>query len=388
MNFRHVIANLTVDIKQFTRNKAVMFWTLAFPILIMLLFGAIFSGLGEQEYHIAVQNNDGGVWSTNLTDILNDTGVFIVDSIDPSEDPEELVRSGGYNTILVIPDGYSDDLNASMTALFMSQMAGPNATGAGAAAAQPIPTANLTAYYDPTDTSAMTKVSILSSVLQGMNQGLSGASEMIVLESHTALGERLEFIDFFTPGIIAMSVMTSSLFGTVGINTELKQKGVLRKLATTPLSRPEWLLSNILYQLVMATLSVIAILLVGMAAFGLEFQLNIFLPVFVILNVFTFAGIGMLITRFVKEAQSAEAAANAIMFPMMFLSGIFFSFEMMPAFMQSVAKAMPLYYVAEGLRDSLVYADMAGAAFNALVIGVIGMTVFVAGVFLTSWKDD
>jgi len=234
----------------------------------------------------------------------------------------------------------------------------------------------------------MAKVQILGSMVQGLNQGLSSAPEIVGLQPETALGEEFDFIDYFTPGIIAMSVMTSSLFGTVSINTELRQKGVLRKLATTPLTRPEWLLSNILYQLVIATLSVTAILVFGLVAFDLSFDLNLFLPLFIVLNVFTFAGIGMLITRFVKEAQSAEAAANAIMFPMMFLCGIFFSIDMMPVFMQQVAHAMPLYYVAEGLRDSMTNADFAGAGINALVIGVFGMIVFILGVLLTSWKDE
>ena len=71
-------------------------------------------------------------------------------------------------------------------------------------------------------------------------------------------------------------------------------------------------------------------------------------PIILILA-FAFAGIGMILTRFAKEAESA-AAANAISFPLMFLSGSFFPLEMMPGFMQTVGRILPLYYVNEGLR--------------------------------------
>ena len=77
-------------------------------------------------------------------------------------------------------------------------------------------------------------------------------------------------------------------------------------------------------------------LLVSYAVFNVSLQINAWLPVFIVLDVFAFVGIGMILTRFVKEAQSAAAAANAISFPMMFLSGSFFPIEMMPGFLQTV----------------------------------------------------
>jgi len=80
-------------------------------------------------------------------------------------------------------------------------------------------------------------------------------------------------------------------------------------------------------------------------------------PVFVALAVFAFVGLGMVLTRVAKEAESAAAAADALMFPMMFLSGTFFPVEMMPEFLQKFAKVLPLYYVNEGLRAAMVSAD-------------------------------
>ena len=101
----------------------------------------------------------------------------------------------------------------------------------------------------------------------------------------------------------------------MNLNTELRQKGVIRKLSTTPITRTDWILSNILYQFILAVISTIAMLLVSYAVFNVSLQINAWLPVFIVLDVFAFVGIGMILTRFVKEAQSAAAAANAISVP-------------------------------------------------------------------------
>jgi ABC-2 type transport system permease protein len=221
-----------------------------------------------------------------------------------------------------------------------------------------------------------------------MNQGMTFSEPFIQREYVSTVSEGFTYIDFFAPGIIAMSVMTSSLFGAVNINAELRQKGVLRKLATTPITRTEWILSNILYQIILAFISTAAILVVAYLAFDVHFNLNGWLPVFVILDVFAFAGVGMLLTRLAKEAESAAAAANAVMFPMMFLSGSFFQLEMMPGFLQTIARFLPLYYVNEGLRSSMVTMKWDLVYSHAAVIAVFAAAMFVLGVFLTSWKED
>jgi ABC-2 type transport system permease protein len=376
MNPKRVAANLNVNMKEWSRNKAAMFWTLLFPILLILMFGFIFAGEGETTYDLPIQNRDGGPWSTNLTEIINNTGVFDVRMVDPDMDPDDFVLENNANIILIIPENYSQEINSIVFGGLENS------------------SVNLTVKYDPAVSSTPQKISILSSVIEGVNKGIlvlknvKGAEDTVEIQAETTLSDQFEFIDFFTPGIIAMAVMSTSIFGTVGINTELRQKGVLRKLATTPLTRGEWLLSNMFYQLIMSMFATMAILFVGILVFDLHFSLNFFLPLFIVLNVFAFSGTGMLITRFVKEAQSAEAAANAIMFPMMFLAGTFFPLESMPEFLQGVALILPLYYVNEGLRSSMVTLNFSQAWYYAAVIGIFAAVIFILGVFVTTWKEE
>lgn len=372
MNFNRIFANVVVDLKHFYREKSTVFFVLMFPILLILLFGFIFQGQGDLSYDLDIQNLDGGTQADALLQNITFSGIFTVNEIDDTTTVDtQYIEDRSLNMVLIIPAGYTDGVNT---------MLDPTMPPA------PVP---LTIYYDPSNTAAQSKVQILSSVIGYMNKQLANTTDYIFIDQPiSTASDELEYIDFFVPGIIAMSVMSSSLFGTVGINTELRQKGILRKLATTPLTRPEWLLSNILYQFIMAMMSTTVILLVGFLVFGLVPHIGPFMFLFIVLNVFSFAGIGMLITRFVKEAESAQAAANAVMFPMMFLSGTFFPLEMMPDFLKIIAKFLPLYYVNEGLRASMITMNNNVILVSAGVIFAFAMVVFILGIFVTTWKED
>jgi ABC-2 type transport system permease protein len=221
----------------------------------------------------------------------------------------------------------------------------------------------------------------------GINLDISRTPPFLRPVEKSILTKKYRFIDFFIPGIIAMAVMTLSLFGTVDLNAELRQKGIIRKLCTTPITRAEWILSNILYQYIIAIVATIAMLLVSYAVFKVNLHLNAWILLFILLDVFAFVGIGMILTRFVKGAQSAAAAANAISFPMMFLSGSFFPIELMPGFLQTLAKTLPLYYVNEGLRGAMIFEDNGAALHDATIIGIFAGIVFSVGLLATKWKE-
>jgi ABC-2 type transport system permease protein len=216
---------------------------------------------------------------------------------------------------------------------------------------------------------------------------MSGQPPFIRATETSMRTTKYRFIEFFVPGIIAMSVMTSSLSGAVNMNAELRQKGVIRKLSTTPITRTDWILSNILYQFVLSVICTMAILVVSYAVFSVRLQINAWLFVFIVLEVFAFGGIGMMLTRVANEAESAAAAANFIMFPMMFLSGSFFPLELMPGFLQMIARTLPLYYVNEGLRASMVFVDNTAALRYAATIGVFAAVAFVLGISTTKWEE-
>jgi len=79
--------------------------------------------------------------------------------------------------------------------------------------------------------------------------------------------------------------------------------------------------------------------------------------------------------------------SNAIGFPMMFLSGSFWDLNFMPQYMQIIAKVMPLTYLNDGLRDTMIYGNETSALINLAVVAVLGVVFFALASRLMSWKE-
>ncbi|MDD2468678.1 MAG: ABC transporter permease [Desulfobulbus sp.] len=369
MNLRVVGANLVVSLKCFYRERTAMFFTTMFPILLILVFGAIFMDDDNLHYNLCLQDLDQTETSAEIGKSLASTGKFKVIPVDAAIEATQYVNDTKENLVVVIPKDYeklsgqyllNGDLNAFATLRFV---------------------------YDPSSSSVLEKMQLLNLVFATMNQELSAKPPFIRTAQESIHTRKYRFLKFFIPGIIAMAIMTESLFGTVQVNTELRQRGIIRKLSTTPITRTDWILSSILHQIILAVISTTLMLLVSYIVFDVQLSINAWLPLFIVLDVFTFVGIGMILTRLVREAQSASSAANAIMFPMMFLSGSFFPLEMMPDFLQKFAKVLPLYYLNEGLRAAMVFQDNGTALSNASTIGAVAAVVFILGITVTRWEE-
>jgi ABC-2 type transport system permease protein len=250
-----------VKLTSFYREKTTMFFTFAFPIILILVFGTIFMSQDNVEYHLCVQDLDQTNSSAQAVKSLELNGKFKITRVDPAINAAQYVRDNKVNLVLVIPKGYErslvqrmalQDFNASVT---------------------------ITYIYDPSSSSVDTKKDILNAVLAGINQKMSGKPPFIRSAEKSILARKYRFIEFFVPGIIAMSVMTLSLFGTVDSDTELRQKGIIRKLSTTPITRTEWILSNILYQFILAVISTTVMLLVSYAVFDVSLHIDAWLRV-------------------------------------------------------------------------------------------------------------
>ena len=242
MSLRVIGANLIVSIKSFYREKTAVFFRIAFPVLLILVFGTIFMNQDNVRFDFYVQDLDQTDLSAELVKTLELNEKFKITTVDPAIDAAQYARKNKLNLVVVIPKDYESsliqrmkhkDLDASVT---------------------------ITYIYDPSSTSVDTKMQILNSVFAEINQRMSGKPPFIMPAETSILSRKYRFIDFFVPGIIAMTVMTASLFGAVNVNAELRQKGVIKKLSTTPITHTDWILSNVLYQFLLSVISTISIL--------------------------------------------------------------------------------------------------------------------------------
>ena len=362
--------------KSWYRSKSNIFWTIAFPLLLIVLFGAIF-GNGSTKFDLYLQNRDLNPTTFQPTplsggyvNVLNQTGAFNLHVISVDvQDPVGYVKSDARThnqgqRLLIIPANFSQTLK----------------TGTQNATVQ--------LYMDQSDRASASLAGIIHSVTVSYAAAVAHAPDNLQV-IQLGIGTRnIRYIDFFIPGVIGMTLLTTGVFGAVNTNGRYRELKIIKKLATTPLSKVEWILGMVGYQMILATISLVVILFFGYVIFGVTATIYIYTVGLVVAAALLFPGIGMVLANFVKEAEGADAAANAITFPMMFLSGTFWPLDSLPNIMKSIANFMPLTYVNTGLRDALIYAEPGQALTNTII--ALGLAAFfiVIGSLLMNWKEE
>lgn len=371
MNHRFIITDFFLSFKQWMRSIGTVFWTLMFPILLILIFGAIFSGTDTVSYDLYIQDHDQSASSSQLISTLENISILTIKPIDTNKDIKSYMKDNDITNALVIPATFEQTI-------YQSKLNNNSDIQV-----------NVTYFYDPSEqTTQSVMQSILSSTLYEYNLILEDGRKVIGLHQETTLDEDFDFIDFFIPGIIGLTIMNSCIYGSIERNTKYRKAGILRKLLTMPVTRTEWIIAKMLFMLFLSFLSAFVILLFGVIVWGLHIHLSIFAFILIIATSFMFSGMGMIISRFVKDEETADMAGGAISFPMMFLAGTFFPLEQMDQILQLIARVLPLYYVNEGLRNAMVYANFEKTLWFTAIVLIFAIVFFIAGAGLTKWDED
>jgi ABC-2 type transport system permease protein len=369
MNPRFIIADVKASFKQWIRSKGTVFWTLLFPVLLILIFGSIFSGTGDVDYELVVQNQDTTPYSIGFIEQLENTSMITINEIDASENISTYMNDKEIPSGLLIPSDFGSSIEQSSINTSATSL--------------------LTFYFDQSQQTTVSVVrTIVSNTLQEYNLAVSGGRHILNLQQKETITEDFDFIDYFVPGMIGFTIMTSCIYGSIERNTKFRKDGILRKMQTMPVSRMDWILSKMIFMLFLSFLSTSVILLVGFLVWNLSIHFTIFAVIIIIATSLLFSGMGMIIGRFVKEEETADMAGGAITFPMMFLAGTFFPFEQMPSYLQLIAQALPLYYVNEGLRNTMIYANMEKTLYFTAFVILFAFVFFIVGVMMTKWKED
>ncbi|MGZ4914408.1 MAG: ABC transporter permease, partial [Halobacteriota archaeon] len=375
MKLSRISVDFISSLKIFFRGRSSFFWVLAFPIIVMLIFGAIFSG--SMQYNLAVQDKDGSDTSAAFIKALNSTDALKVHMIDPNQDADAYLKANQVTGVLTIPQGFGQTVQQDLAlgaarpaAVVQVNSSAAGVTNAGAVAAAGVssqsPTsngsANVTAAsviltVDQSSTSANLVIGVVGNIASGFNSQITGTKQVVGVENSNVLGSNYRYIDFFVPGIIGMTILTSGVLQTVSMQTQYRNKGILKKLATTPLRKSEWIISKMLYQAVVVFISAALIIVAAKLVYQVRFVADVTTIGLIFAGTICFTGLGMIIARFVKDEDAASAAASSITLPMLFLSGTFIPIESMPDYLQAVAKVLPLTYLNYGLRDSMILGD-------------------------------
>lgn len=172
-------------------------------------------------------------------------------------------------------------------------------------------------------------------------------------------GDAIRYVDWVVPGILGMNMMYSALWGVGYVVVRYRQSGYLRRLKATPLKKYEFLSAQIISRL-LVTLSASAIVFAGthlvldykmVGSVGLLFLVAV-------LGALSMITIGLAIACRTESKEFADGLLNAITFPMLLLSGVWFSLDGSPEWVQWIAQLLPLTHVLEAARAVML--DNAG----------------------------
>lgn len=354
--------------KQYMRSKVGAFFTFIFPILLILLFGAIFTNTGNTTIDLPVQDLDGTTLSDRFLDALNETHVVRISMVSTALDLETYVRENSLSVALLIPAGFEANVVEGLRT---------NGTVH----------ANVTLYGDPSRSTLGIAEGVVQAVAEQMSFSIYQRGLLVQPRVQQVASQQYQYMDYFLPGIIGMTVMTTAMYAMTSTCAEYRSRKYFKLLATTTLTKAEWLSSKVLWFALALLVSLFATVAVGVAVWNVKLTIDVIAVAFIVLGAFLFVSLGMVLGSAVRDPESASAIANAIGFPMMFLSGSFFPFEAMPSYLQAVARVLPLTYLNNGLRDTMVFGNLDSALINLGVVAVLAVVFFVLGAKLMSWKE-
>jgi ABC-type multidrug transport system permease subunit len=206
----------------------------------------------------------------------------------------------------------------------------------------------------------------------------------------TVQGREIRYVDWLLPGILGMNMMFSCLFGVGYVIVRYRKSGYLKRLYATPLRAIEFIGAQVLSRLVLIML--ITVLIYLGTDFFIHFRMEgSYFSLFLVtlLGAASMVAMGLTVSARVTGEELAGGLLNMLTWPMMFLSGVWFSLEGAHSSLQAVAQLFPLTHLLDAARAIMLDgAGLAEIAPHLIVLG--GMTAlflaFGAGVF--KWTQE
>lgn len=355
--------------KMFLRNRQSVFFTLFIPIVIMTIFGLIgFDRVPKIDVGVVVANPTPP--TEQFLGQLEQVAAFNLHRGTEAQERAALEK-GDRAVVIQVPDALIPTLPANPIPVDeLRQLPAAVRVWTNVGQQQQVGTA----------------VTILTHILDKTTLAFANAPQLFDLQLEAVNAQNLKYIDFLLPGIIAMAVMQMAVFSVAFVFVDYKEKGILKRLLATPMKPGQFVTANVIVRLVVALAQAFILLLMGV----LVFQTHVVGAPWLIAIVATlggvmFLGLGFTISGIAKTVDAVPAIANLIVFPMMFLGGVFFPLDSMPDWLQNIVQYLPLTHFAEGLRD--VMAQGAGLSDIApQLYWMLGWSVVLVGLALFTFR--
>ena len=333
MNFSRFFAVVKARNIEFFRDRSSLGWNLFFPILMLVGLSFVFSGDGRAVYKVGVMN-----LAQSQSSFLDTKHVGFIDY---QETALAKVKLEQHSIDLLI------DFN---TQQYWVNQGAPNSY-------------------------------LVEKIFLGDHKNFQRIETQ---------GKKIRYVDWVLPGILGMNMMFSCLFGVGYVIVRYRKNAVLKRLKATPLSALEFVSAQLVSRLFIV-IFMSSVVYIGCNVFFDFYMLGSYfdLLVIAILGAFSLITLGLLVASRSKSEELIGGLLNLSSWPMMLLSGVWFSLEGAPNAVKVFADFLPLTHLVAGARKIITEgATLADISYHVSIL--IGMSVlFLAlGAYFFSWNTE
>jgi len=339
MNLKRFFAVFKARNIEFFRDKSSLSWNLIFPVLLLVGFSLIFSGDGRSAYKVGLIKGQ-SIESLNI-EKLNIKDTRFIDYIDYqtlASAKEKLTR----HTIDLVIDQHNR------------------------------------AFWVNEESSKSYLVERIFS------EQLHGYSRL------TTSGKKIRYVDWVLPGILGMNMMFSCLFGVGYVIVRYRKNAVLKRLKATPLSAFEFVSAQLLSRLFIV-MFMSAVVYSGCNLLFDFYMLGSYFDLFIIgmLGAFCLISLGLLVASRSKSEELIGGLLNVTSWPMMMLSGVWFSLEGAPGALKSFADILPLTHLVSGARKVITEgATLSDISYHVNILLLMSVIFLSLGAYFFSWNTE
>ncbi|MEM8593416.1 MAG: ABC transporter permease [Pseudomonadota bacterium] len=201
-------------------------------------------------------------------------------------------------------------------------------------------------------------------------------------------GKAIRYIDWVLPGILGMNIMFGALFGVGYVIVRYRKNGVLKRLNATPVTAMQFLSAQIVSRLLIILTANTAIFIAAIVLLDLT-MIGSYVSLFIVsvLGGFALVSIGLIISSRTDSEELAGGLLNLLTWPMMFLSGVWFSLDAAPTWLQALTDVFPLTHLINASRDIMLNgATLIDVTYECTVLGVMSIVFLAIGAYLFRWN--
>ena len=327
-----VIGMAAKDAKIFFRERGTLFWTIAFPAIIMLLFTAIFGR--EIPFHgsIGVVDYDDSEITKNLVEGLNGSELFTMMYFTDEAEAVEALNEATVRAVIVFPPNFTADLYSENGSVVSWAVDGTQ-----------LDVANLIS-------------GTLRAVFANFSKQLSNYKDPVAInETFSYVGQKVGYKETLVPGMLCYPLLFSSMVISTSAIVLEREKGTLKKIRASPIRPISMLIGKTLAALLQTAIAIAIMVILAMVLLtpNVNWNLSLLIPVF-FLGSMNGIALGLIISCIGRAPQEASNAATTIAIVLQFFIGMYFPMEYLPTWMQQLGQIIPMTYAAQSIRNIMI----------------------------------